>query len=349
MKTLLRIDASVRKEGSHSRELADYFQTRWAQMNPDSHVIQRDLAEAPVPHLDHATIAAFQGTTNGNSKTSIHLGTLSNTLIAELRSADYLLISSPLYNFNVPSPLKAYIDHVVRFGQTFTQNEFGYNGLLSGKSACIVTAQGGSRTGAEGDTLDFQGPYLTTILNFLGYDRVDLIALEGTNEDKCRRTNNIKQAHAEIDRLTALNQAVPDKAHIEWIGAFTSQDRQAITALRVGQVSAIEQGDAAAYAQLCTEDVLLMLQGYDVVAGRQQFLECETTLFRSTTFASIRQYPIRVERQGELAVETGRQEVMVAAGSASLEAFKAQRKYTHMLRKTPEGWRFAVLMSNNSL
>ncbi len=349
MKTLLRIDASARKQGSHSRELGDYFQNRFIQMNPESRVIQRDLAKDPVPHLDNSTIAAFQGTTNGSKSPSSDLVALSETLIAELRSADQLLISSPLYNFNVPSPLKAYIDHVVRFDQTFTQNEHGYVGLLSGKSACVVTAQGGSRSTSGGATLDFQGPYLTTILHFMGFDQVDLVALEGTSEDDGGIVDKIKQAHSEIDRLPALDHTGQDEAQIEWIGTFTSQDRQAITSLRAGQVAAIEQGDAEAYSQLCSEDVLLMLQGYDVVSGRQQFLKCESALFRSTTFDSIRQMPIRVERLGDLAVEIGRQEVMVAADSASLEAFKAQRKYTHVLRKTPKGWRFAVLISNNSM
>ncbi len=349
MKTLLRIDASARKQGSHSRKLADYFQTRWSQVNPDACVIQRDLAENPVPHLDHSTIAAFQGETHQDNEASSNLLALSDTLIAELQTADQLLISSPVYNFNVPSPLKAYIDHVVRYDQTFTHNEQGYTGLLSGKSACVVTAQGGNRSEGAGDTLDFQGPYLTTILKFMGFDSIDWVGLEGTSEDDHRRPGNIKRAHEEIDRLPVLKQTVPDEIQIDWIGVFTPQDRQAITALREGQILSIEQGDAVAYSKLCTEDVLLMLQGYDAVAGRQQFLECETDLFRTTTFDSIQQMPFRVERWGDLVVEVGRQEVVTSAGSASLEAFKSWRKYTHVLRKTHEGWRFAVLMSNNSM
>ena len=349
MKTLLRIDASTRKHGSYSRELADYFQARWTQAHHESHVVRRDLADDPVPHIDNSTIAEFQAADNGGSDTSSDATTLSDTLIAELQSADQVLVSSPLYNFNVPSPLKAYIDHVVRSGHTFSQNGHGHVGLLSGKSACIITAQGGIRSVSEVDGLDFQGPYLTAIFDFIGFDRIDLISLDGTSEDDGRVVDNVARAYAEIDRLPGLTQAMHDEVQIEWIGTFTSLDREGIAALRAGQISSIEHGDADAYARLCTEDVLLMLQGYDVVAGLRQFIERESALFRSTQFDSIRQIPLRVERQADLAVEVGRQEIVVASGSSPLKDFKTQRKYTHVLRKTPEGWRFAVLMSNNSM
>ena len=168
MKTLLRIDASIRKHGSYSRELADYFQAQWTQANPESQVVRRDLADDPIPHIDNSTIAGFQVADEGGSHTSSDAMTLSDSLIAELQLADQVLVSSPLYNFNVPSPLKAYIDHVVRSGRTFSQNGHGHVGLLKGKSACIITAQGGIRSVSEVDGLDFQGPYLTAIFDFIG-------------------------------------------------------------------------------------------------------------------------------------------------------------------------------------
>ncbi len=125
MKTLLRIDSSDRKQGSHSRALADFFQTRWLQANPGGQIVSRDLAETLVPHLSNSTIAAFTGVKAADESPSPEAVILSDVLIAELQAADQIVISSPLYNFNVPSTLTAWIDHVVRFGRTFGMNEHG--------------------------------------------------------------------------------------------------------------------------------------------------------------------------------------------------------------------------------
>jgi len=347
MKTLLRIDASARKQGSHSRALADYFQHRWLEANPGGRILTRDLADNPVPHLENATIGAFL--TNGtNNSPPVPGAALSDELVAELKSAEQVLISSPLYNFNLPSTLKAYLDHVVRFGQTFGANESGYFGMLAGKSVCVVTARGGNVSdGADG--LDFQGPSLKAVFEFLGFNQVDWIALMGTNNDDGQLETRVAEARSAMDALFDPKPAQPSTDNIEWRGVFTSHDRDAINALRAAQVRAILAGDAPSYARHCTDDVLLMLQGRDVVSGRAQFLECETQLFRTTKFEVMQQIPVRVERQGDLAVESGRQELATAPGSAQMESFKARRKYMHVLRKTAAGWRFAVLMSNNSI
>jgi ketosteroid isomerase-like protein len=134
----------------------------------------------------------------------------------------------------------------------------------------------------------------------------------------------------------------------QWIGEFSLEDEKSINSLRAKQVFAIEKGDANVYRDLCTDDILLMLQGNDVVVGKADFYESELKLFRKVKFVSIKQVPIRVERQGNLAVEVGRQELLTTESTESPKDYKSDRKYTHVLRKTNEGWRFAVLMSNNS-
>jgi ketosteroid isomerase-like protein len=137
-------------------------------------------------------------------------------------------------------------------------------------------------------------------------------------------------------------------AEPRWIGAFSPKDQEEINSLRAKQIYAIENGSANVYRDLCTDDILLMLQGNDVVAGKSDFYESELKLFSNVKFESIKQIPIRIERQGNLAVEVGRQELVVAASAESPKDYKSDRKYSHVLRKTSEGWRFAVLMSNNS-
>lgn len=348
MKTLLRIDASARLHGSHSRALADHFQQLWLRENPDGRVITRDLAAVPVPHLDNATIAAFTGETAPNTPQAASGAKLSDQLIAELESADQILVSSPLYNFNMPSSLKAYIDHVVRFGHTFGANKSGYFGLLRDKRICLITTKGGLATDGL-DGMDFQGPSVKAAFEFMGLRHADWIALEGTNNDDGKLDERKRDAHALLDGIFNRRPASPDAGGVEWRGDFSELDRTAINALRAAQVQAILAGDAESYAQLCTNDILLMLQGFDVASGREQFLDCERRLFQTTKFNELRQIPLRVERQGNLAVESGRQESSTAAGSAPSEFFKSKRKYTHVLRKTAAGWRFAVLMSNNSL
>jgi FMN-dependent NADH-azoreductase len=166
MTTLLRIDSGARIDGSHSRQLADYFQARWAEAHPGGHATVRDLARDPVPHLDNASIVAFHDAQSPDAPTGTKATTLSDALIAELESADDVLIASPLYNLALPSVLKAYFDHVVRSGRTFSMNGNGYHGLLSGKSVFVVAARGGSASPGAAD--DFQIPYLRAILSSSG-------------------------------------------------------------------------------------------------------------------------------------------------------------------------------------
>jgi FMN-dependent NADH-azoreductase len=342
-KILLRIDSSARRAGSHSRALGDHFEMRWRRAHPDGRVVVRDLAELPIPHLTGATIAAF--TAGGGDAPGSTAG-LSDALVAELSAANDVVVSSPVYNFGAPSPLKAYVDHVVRFGRTFTATEGGYAGLLPGRSACILTARGGAPSGRADDP-DFLGPFLQAVFRFLGFTRAEWIALEGTSRGEGLE-DGAARARAQVDAwFDAGGDATPEGAY--WCDGFSASDRAEIDGLRAAQVRAVLAGDAAAYAELCADDVFLMLQGQDVVAGREAFLACEAALFRGTRFVAMEQQPLRVERQGPLAVEVGRQEVQTAAGATQAAAFRARRKYTHVLRRTTRGWRFAVLMSSNSI
>ncbi|PCC75358.1 FMN-dependent NADH-azoreductase [Nannocystis exedens] len=196
MTTLLRIDASARFEGSSSRRLADHFEARWRATHPGAQVIVRDLARTPVPHVDGPTIAAFYGAPVGPDRPAGVA--LSDALIAELRAADHLLVSSPLYNQSLPSTLKAWIDHVVREGHTFVTRDRRPVGLLDGTSASIVIARGGV-TSARVD--DFETPYLRAILGFVGITRVEVITVEGTAHDEATRSQRFAAAQAQVDRL----------------------------------------------------------------------------------------------------------------------------------------------------
>ena len=263
---------------------------------------------------------------------------LSDTLVRELIGADHVLIASPLYNLSVPSTLKAYLDHVVRAGITFEMGKDGFRGLLKDTAATLVTARGGA--GTPGDAGDFQTGYLRAILAFVGIGPVHVIALDGTALGDAAREKGQDRARRQIDQLFREASAP------RWLGPFDEDDEQQITRLRRAQAAASVAGDAEAYAELCTDDVRLLIPGRDVISGRESFLDAERALFARASFSSFEKYPLSVERDGETAVEIGRQEATTGLPSSVGGVFSARQKYVHILRRTPAGWRFAVLMSN---
>lgn len=202
MKQLLRIDCSARITGSHSRELADYFEKKWTEANVDGTVIRRDLSRQQLPHIQNNTIEGFYTPVEQMNPESKKATALSDELITELKSSDEILISSPLYNLNIPSNLKAYLDQVVRIGHTFNINEKGYYGLLENKTAHLITTKGGVYKGSPMEQYDFQAPYLQTILGHMGIKKQNSYALEGTTVD----TQTLADRKTEIQNLIASTQ-----------------------------------------------------------------------------------------------------------------------------------------------
>lgn len=200
MKKLLRIDCSSRISGSHSRQLADFFEKKWTIENPNGIIIRRDLAKQHIPHIKNSIIEGFYTPPNKLTQESKKATELSDELITELKSVNEILISSPLYNLNIPSNLKAYLDQIVRIGHTFNINENGYYGLLENKIAFIITAKGGIYKGTFMEQYDFQESYLKAILGHIGIKTQRLFSLEGTSDykviehNKLLLQNNINQS-----------------------------------------------------------------------------------------------------------------------------------------------------------
>ena len=335
MKTLLRIDASVRKEGSHSRMLADYYQNKWSELHPNGNVIIRDLADDPVPHLIVDIIEKFHEINCPSSPEIIR----SNLLIQELKSTDYLLISSPLYNLTLPSTPKAYFDYVTRAGLTFRVQGNSCAGLLSDKSAVVITARGGVSTDGVED--DFQIHYLKAILSFIGINPVEIISLEGTSLEESEKLQYVEKTMDQIDRLFIKQK------HPVWKGTFTADEKRDIKMLSDGQASAIVNGDAEAYADLCVDDIQLMIPGHGIISGREEFLVTEKKLFKHSKFATFQKYPDKIERSGDMIMETGLQEITMDDSADKGGVYSARQKYLHVLRLSKNGWRYAVLMSNH--
>ena len=196
---LLRVDSSARTEGSHSRRLADLAQARWQAAHPQGRVLRRDLAAQPVAHIEAATIQGFY-TPAGQMTPALRAALAkSDELIAELKAAHTLLISAPIYNFSVPSALKAWIDQVVRINQTFSYDGKGFEGLVKGPRAVLALAYGAAGYGDAMAGFDHLKPYLTSLLNFLGIDDVQTAAAEATTAD----ADTVARAMADAEKQIA--------------------------------------------------------------------------------------------------------------------------------------------------
>jgi FMN-dependent NADH-azoreductase len=202
MTNLLRIDTSARTNDSHSRRLADRFLDSWLQTHPECRVVRRDLAVQPPPHINNDTIAGFYTPADQVTDIVRTVTAYSDRLISELRAADLLLLSVPMYNFSIPSTLKAWIDHISRFGQTFEYDSSrGYVGLLQGKRAVVATSAGAVISAEPMTSLNFVTPYLKALLTFLGFSSVDILSLEGSTSDDGAFAQSLAATNARIEKL----------------------------------------------------------------------------------------------------------------------------------------------------
>lgn len=178
MAQVLVIESSARQQGSVSRQLTEQFIARWRVAHPTDRIEVRDLAVEQVPHLDANLLGGWMTPAEQQSEAEQAALALSNRLTDELLAADVLVLAAPMYNFTIPSTLKAWLDHVLRAGVTFKYTESGPQGLLSGKRAFVLTARGGIYAGGS---MDHQEPYLRQALGFVGIHDVSFIHAEGLN------------------------------------------------------------------------------------------------------------------------------------------------------------------------
>lgn len=192
MKKMLVIHASPRGERSHSRRLGESFLQAWQAANPGAQMTRREVGRAAIPHVSEAFVAAnFYPEPQSLPQVMKADLQLSDQLVGELIEHELLVISMPLYNFGVPSGLKAWIDQIVRMGLTFdiTLDSHGnaqYQALLKGKRALIITSRGGNGfgPGGENEAMNHADPHLRTVLGYIGIDDIQVIAAEGEESDK---------------------------------------------------------------------------------------------------------------------------------------------------------------------
>lgn len=176
MSTILVLNSSVLAGESVSRTLVDDAVRRLSGNDRDATVIQRDLGVTPIPHLTTANVAGVRGEPKTDTERAARA--LSDELIAELRKADTIVIGAPMYNFSIPTGLRAWFDYVLRAGETFSYSEAGPRGLVTGKRVIVIETRGGLYSEGPAQAIDFQEPYLQTLLGFIGLTDVTFIHAE---------------------------------------------------------------------------------------------------------------------------------------------------------------------------
>ncbi len=178
MPRLLVVEASPRGNASISRNLAAKFVHTWRGAHPDGEVISRDLAQMDLPYVNLPWLRASLTPIEKHTPEMQAVLVLSNQLVDELLSADHIVISTPVYNYNIPANLKSYIDHIVRKGRTLGM---AGDGLVHGKVCTVLVASGGVYT--EGSPIrdrDIATTYLRLILKVIGIEDVTFVAAGGS-------------------------------------------------------------------------------------------------------------------------------------------------------------------------
>ena len=182
MSKILVITASPRGERSVSRKLTTDFAQLWAQQHPQDTILLRDIGHHPVPHVTEPWVIGAFAPPEAQTAESKAAIAVSDQLVDEFLSADRFIMGVPMYNLNIPSTFKAYIDQIVRAGKTFAVGPNGYEGLVKNKKALFITSSGGSfPVGSPMASYNFQEPYLRAIFGFMGVTDVQFVAADSMN------------------------------------------------------------------------------------------------------------------------------------------------------------------------
>ncbi|MGO4722942.1 MULTISPECIES: FMN-dependent NADH-azoreductase [unclassified Inquilinus] len=204
---ILHIDSSVLGDASVSRQLTKATVDGWRARYPQAELVYRDLAAAPPEHLsgERAAVVKF-GKDADLTGPQAEERVLVDAIVGEFLSADVVVIGAPMYNFSVPTQLKAWIDRLAQAGRTFRYTEKGPIGLAGGRKVVIVSSRGGVYT-AGLEALDHQEAYLRTILGFLGVTEIDFVRAEGLAMGPEHRDRAVAEAHLQAKASSGLVEA----------------------------------------------------------------------------------------------------------------------------------------------
>lgn len=200
---LLHIDSSALGDFSASRELTRAMSDALKAALPHAKIRYRDLAAAPPAHVSGALLGALRSQQAAGEELQPEVK-LTDELLSEFLAADVVVIGAPMYNFSIPSTLKAWIDRVAQAGKTFRYTANGPEGLAGGKKVVIVSSRGGNYAGTPIETaMDHQEAYLRAVFGFFGITDLEILRAEGLNLGEEARRNALEGAHAQVPQIVS--------------------------------------------------------------------------------------------------------------------------------------------------
>jgi FMN-dependent NADH-azoreductase len=207
---LLHIDSSVSGEASVSRQLSAAIVTALTRAVPDLEIVRRDLDADPIPHLDSLLLPAIRPDP-ASDPASRAIDNVGAAALEEFLGADIVVIGAPMYNFTIPTQLKAWLDRILIAGKTFSYGAAGVKGLAGGKKVIIASSRGGFYTpGMPFEANDFQEPYLRAVLGLIGIKDIEIVRAEGVAHGPEQREAAMRAALASV--ASAVAGFVPAKA-----------------------------------------------------------------------------------------------------------------------------------------
>jgi FMN-dependent NADH-azoreductase len=199
MTNILIVDSAATGEASVSRKLTAEFAAQARTHDPEVTIVHRDVGREPIPHLTEETVRGIRG--DAETEAERQTRDLSDRLIAELQDADVIVLGAPMYNFGMPSTLKAWFDHVLRARVTFRYTENGPEGLLKGKRAIVIESRAGFYSEGPAAGMDSQEPHIRTLLGFMGITDVTFVRAEKLAFGPEAATTAVTEAMAQLDNL----------------------------------------------------------------------------------------------------------------------------------------------------
>ena len=184
MKKLLVINASVRSKRSYSRKLSQLFVENWRSKHPQDIFTYREVGAEIIPNIDEPWIASAFIKPSDRTEDNQKVLTLSNTLVKELKENDIYVIATPMYNWSIPSGLKAYIDQIMRINETWKFRsgvpDGDYVGLLENKKMFLLSSRGDTGYGEneKNEHMNFQTTYLKFIFGIMGVKDITVFSLD---------------------------------------------------------------------------------------------------------------------------------------------------------------------------
>jgi FMN-dependent NADH-azoreductase len=212
---LLHVDSSILGTNSVSRQLSAEIVAQWRKSHPDTNVEHLDLALNAPNHFSADALGIKTGVQAEPTEAQRRENALSEQLVSQFLASDVIVVGAPLYNFTIPTQLKAWIDRLAQIGRTFKYTDKGPVGLATGKTVIVTSTRGGVYSTSEGgQAMEHQESYLKVVFGFFGITDVRIVRAEGVAMGDAPKAAALSAARADIAVATGVRAANQDVAAI---------------------------------------------------------------------------------------------------------------------------------------